>query len=262
MPVNPLTTRPSDVIFFIGIGETGVPRGKIGKYWDVLMSNLRSLIFKVLLPVLFLLPGGAFRLGAEEAGSPFSTPEFAEARKLIQEKKAECVMIRGRELDVKRGRGVMPLLEFHDRRPNAMKGAVIVDKVIGRAAAAVAISGGVRAVHGEIMSEDGKAYLEKHGIATNHGLLVPRILNADRSGLCPLEKSVEGIDDPDEKKRHLAKFNYLLNLRNIDDYHLLFDSVNSHSLIAENHVIHVCPVCGAKVDIVYPFRTDQYVSGI
>ena len=73
---------------------------------------------------------------------------------------------------------------------------------------------------------------------------------------------IEGIDDQDEKARHLAKFNYLRNLRNIDDYHILFDSVNSHSLIAENHVIHVCPVCGAKVDIVYPFRTDQYVSGI
>ena len=170
------------------------------------MSNIRSLIFKVLLPVLFLLPpGGAFRLGAEEGEAPFSTPEFAEARKLIREKKAECVMIRGKELDVKRGRGVMPLLEFHDRQPNVMKGAVIVDKVIGRAAAAVAISGGARAVHGEIMSEDGKAYLEKYGIATNHGLLVPRILNADRSGLCPLEKSVEGIDDPERALAALRK---------------------------------------------------------
>ena len=175
------------------------------------MSNTRSLIFKALLPLLFMLsPGGAFPLRAEEPTSPFSTPEFAEARKLVREGKAECVLIRGKALDVKRGRGVMPLLEFHDRQPNEMKGAVIVDKVIGRAAAAVAISGGVRAVHGEVMSEDGKAYLEKHGIPTNHGLLVPRILNADRSGLCPLEKSVEGIDDPERAlaalRRRIAEF--------------------------------------------------------
>ena len=171
------------------------------------MSTTRSPLFGALLPVLLtLLPSGVFLLRAEETPAEvFSSPEVAEARQLIRDGRAECVMIRDGRSHVKRGRGVMPLLEFHDSQPELLKGATLVDKVIGRAAAAVAISGGARAVHGEIMSEDGKEYLEKHGILTNHGLLVPRILNADRSGLCPLEKSVEGIDDPEQALAALRK---------------------------------------------------------
>ena len=122
---------------------------------------------------------------------------FEAARTLLLEGKAECVLIQdGEVVHAEKGRGVSPLLRLYKAHKNEMAGGFIVDKVIGRAAAAIAINGKVRKVHGEVMSEDGKAFLEKHGIETSHTLLVPRILNRDRSGLCPLEKSVEGCNDP------------------------------------------------------------------
>ena len=68
--------------------------------------------------------------------------------------------------------------------------------MVGRTAAAIAICGKARHVHGEVMSEDAVKFLQKHGITTSQTLLVPRILNRKRNGLCLLEQSVAGIDAP------------------------------------------------------------------
>ena len=46
------------------------------------------------------------------------------------------------------------------------------------------------------MSEDAQRFLKENGIPASCGLFVKRILNRRRTGLCPLEKSVEGITDP------------------------------------------------------------------
>ena len=126
----------------------------------------------------------------------FGSPGVAEAQRMIREKRAECVLVKRGMIESRRGRGVMPLLDFYDRSPKHLAGAVVVDKVIGRAAAMIALRGKARAVYGETMSEDALELLETHGVPAAFGQLVPRILNAKRDGLCPLEQSVAGIDDP------------------------------------------------------------------
>lgn len=80
-----------------------------------------------------------------------------------------------------------------------MADAVIVDKVVGRAAAAIAICGKARHVHGEVMSEDAAGVPEsaRHHFRL-HAAGALRILNRKRDGLCPLEQSVAGIDDPEQ----------------------------------------------------------------
>ena len=72
----------------------------------------------------------------------------------------------------------------------------MVDKVVGRAAACIAICGKASHVHGELMSEDAAEFLSDNGITYSYKQLVPRILNKSMDGLCPLEQSVEGITDP------------------------------------------------------------------
>lgn len=121
--------------------------------------------------------------------------KMEEAKKLIQDGKAECVLIKNDSIYQESGRGVSPLLVMYDGHKDVMQGATLVDKVIGRAAAAIAISGKVKHVHGELMSEDAVEFLNSNGITTSYTTLVHRILNRKRDGLCPLEQSVEGIDD-------------------------------------------------------------------
>ncbi len=129
-------------------------------------------------------------------GDAFGTAGVDEAKRMIAERRAECVLVKKGVLQARHGRGVMPLLDFYDQTPGKFSGTVVVDKVIGRAAAMIAIRGGARAVYGEVMSEDALELLGKHDVPAAYGQLVPRILNAKRDGLCPLEQSVAGIEDP------------------------------------------------------------------
>ena len=123
--------------------------------------------------------------------------ELAAARKMLQENKAACVLMKdGKIIMSENGRGVNPLLVIYDKRKGDMKDTVVVDKVIGRATAAIAICGKVKHVHAEVMSQEAVDFLKEYKITTSYTLLVSRILNRTRDGLCPMESTVLNITDP------------------------------------------------------------------
>ena len=123
---------------------------------------------------------------------------LAEASNLISAGRAGAVLVKdGVIVAVEpNGPGVKPILGLHDNRPDVLKGAWVVDKVVGRAAAAIAIDGGASRVHGLLMSETAKAFLGEKGIPATADQVVPQILNRAHDGLCPLEDSVQKLDDP------------------------------------------------------------------
>ena len=123
---------------------------------------------------------------------------LAEAARLIREGRAGAVLVKdGVIVAVEpNGPGVKPLLRLHDLRADVMKGAWVVDKVVGRAAAAIAIDGGATRVHGLVMSETAKTLLGAHGVPASADETIPQVLNRTRDGLCPLEDAVKGLDVP------------------------------------------------------------------
>ncbi len=136
----------------------------------------------------------------------FRGDAVSQAKSMIDSGKAECVIVKdGRIVVTERGRGVSPLLNVHDRHADEMRGGIVVDKVIGRAAAFIAVSGGASHVYGRIMSEDAVVLLKKNSITVSYGTLVPRILNYKRDGLCPLEQSVIGLENAPEALEALRK---------------------------------------------------------
>ena len=102
------------------------------------------------------------------------------------------------------GRGVKPLLRILDA--GRLPGTVLVDKVVGRAAAAICLVGGVRRVHALLMGEDAAALLRANGVSVTAEKTVPRILNRDQSAPCPLEKTVEGLTEPAKMVKALRAF--------------------------------------------------------
>ena len=94
------------------------------------------------------------------------------------------------------GRGIGPLLEMLDA--GSLQGSFVADKVIGRAAAAICVLGGVRRVYAALMSADAADYLKSHDVAYAADKTVEKILNRDRSDRCPMEKSVDGKSDAAE----------------------------------------------------------------
>lgn len=102
------------------------------------------------------------------------------------------------------GHGVLPLLSLLDG--GKLREALVVDKVIGRAAAAICIVGGARQVHGLLMSEEAKDFLATNGVRATADRVVPKILNHDMSASCPMEASVSGETDPQKMVSALRDF--------------------------------------------------------
>lgn len=121
----------------------------------------------------------------------------ASAKRDIQQGKASCVLIqKGIISYTGTGKGIAPLLKVYNEDAFKMKDAVLVDKVIGKAAAMIALSGGVKQVHTEIICDSAYDLLVKEGVLVTFKIRVENILNNRRDDLCPMEKIVKDVSDP------------------------------------------------------------------
>lgn len=96
------------------------------------------------------------------------------------------------------GRGVKPLLDALAADPKAFEGVVAMDKVIGRAAAAIYIVGKADTVIAPVMSVGAKELLERHGVKAVTENPVPYIINRRRDGMCPMDKATMDLENPEE----------------------------------------------------------------
>ena len=94
------------------------------------------------------------------------------------------------------GRGIGPLLALLDAQK--LRGAVVCDKVVGRAAAAICVAGGAQKVCADLMSAPAAAFLKARGVPSKATRIVPQIDNRDRTGPCPMEDAVRNLEDPAE----------------------------------------------------------------
>lgn len=123
--------------------------------------------------------------------------DLEQAKVILTGKKASFVLLKqGMEPQQSDAIGIKPLMVFLRENKSAFKDGVIADKVIGKAAALMAVLGGASAVYGAVMSEAAKQVLENNHIYYEFGRLVPYIENRTRTGRCPMETAVWEIDDP------------------------------------------------------------------
>ena len=137
---------------------------------------------------------------------PFDEGDLlAEMAGLVRRGEAAAVTARDGVIQARAsGRGVLPLLKLLD--DGHLRHALVVDKVIGRAAAAVCLVGRARRVHGLLMSEEAKSLLAAHNVPATADRLVPKILNRDQSASCPLEARVAQEADPQKMVAALRAF--------------------------------------------------------
>ena len=128
-----------------------------------------------------------------------SSAIIEEALRLITTGEANCVAVHEDAIIYTAcGRGVSPLLALCTDAPEKLRGAFVLDSVIGKAAAVILILGGARRVYGKIMSTAARDYLAAHDIPAEYGSLAENITNRSGDGLCPMERSVLDIRDPAE----------------------------------------------------------------
>ena len=92
---------------------------------------------------------------------------------------------------------LLPLMEYLGRFTPEHSGVVIFDKIIGNAAALLAVKAQCREAFSPLGSELAARTLEKYGIAYHFTRTVPTIQRADGEDMCPMEKLSTG-KGPDE----------------------------------------------------------------
>lgn len=144
---------------------------------------------------LLLVPSVVFTVASVKAASKKNALD--SAKNLIARKKASCVVIKdGKIVNTECERGIAPVIAMYEA--GLFEGAVVVDKVIGKAAAQIMTLGGVKHCYGITMSKSAVEYLEKNSIFVEYETLAEYIVNRSGDGMCPMEKAVENIEDPSE----------------------------------------------------------------
>ena len=116
----------------------------------------------------------------------------SEMRTLLREGKTFVVAKNGVIVFQSEAHLTAPIDEALASDPELLRGAVVMDKVVGKAAAKKHIAAGVRRLFTCVCAEKAKAMLEKAGVEVTADEIVPKILNRDRTGECPLDAAVSG----------------------------------------------------------------------
>ena len=118
------------------------------------------------------------------------------AKKLLGEGGYTCVLCKGEYRFDSSQRGVKPLLTLIDAGETP-KGFSAADKVVGRAAAYLYVLLGAGQVYAHVMSDTAVEVFEKYAVSYSYNERVKTIFNRTLTGLCPMESSVLGIDEPE-----------------------------------------------------------------
>lgn len=109
-----------------------------------------------------------------------------------------CTVIQGNQTYVSDLPGLRPLMNWLHQSPEIFEGSYVIDKVVGKASAMLLTYGGARKIHGKLMSRPADEFLTAHGIEHTYDVLTDYILNQDQSDMCPMEKRVKDLKEPEE----------------------------------------------------------------
>lgn len=167
--------------------------------WTAIVAGVPGSVIQLILIPVILFALRKYRLLGMGEPPASADDSFRAAQALLEKGTYSCIVLQdGQMVHQGNGRGVAPLLHLYLDHPERMQGAVVLDKIIGKAAAMILVLGGVSKVHGVTMSMAAKEYLIKHGIAVSYDRLIDVIANRSRDGICSIERSVLDLEDPVE----------------------------------------------------------------
>ena len=102
-------------------------------------------------------------------------------------------------------KGIRPHLKAIDKLGEKLEGSLMVDKILGRAAAFLVVYSRAAEAMAMIVSTPGKMVMEKYSLKFSYREEVPHIKLENGVIYCPFERMVQDIDDPDEAYRAIVE---------------------------------------------------------
>ncbi len=121
----------------------------------------------------------------------------------LEEKDASLVVLyRNDEIKEYYNKRVIDIVNIIKIDKNALSGACVADKIIGKTAASLLAISGVKEIYAGKLSKFAIPVLEKYNIKYSYGEIIEYVINNDKTGMCPMEN----------------KFKYEENIQVIYDY--------------------------------------------
>lgn len=95
-------------------------------------------------------------------------------------------------------RGVADLYQLYTTTPASLANAFVVDKVVGKGAAAIMAVAGIDAVYADVISKPALALLRGAGIDADCKETPDNIINRARTGICPVEALCANVASPSD----------------------------------------------------------------
>ncbi len=118
--------------------------------------------------------------------------------RLKQKNLALAIAKKGRVVFETSSHGIGGLLEAIEELGDEMRGSSVADKVVGKAAALLCVYAGVVAVFAATASDKGIQALRDNSTLCRFENRVQHILGSKRRDICPFEKLVIDISNPEE----------------------------------------------------------------
>jgi len=124
--------------------------------------------------------------------------DLEKARELLHDGNyGKCVLYSGEIFHTSNGQGISPMLEFLTAGLE-LKGFSAADTVAGKATALLFAYAGVSALYADVMSKSAVDVLRRFGIRFVYEELTEQINNRTGDDMCPMERAVMNIDEPEE----------------------------------------------------------------
>lgn len=119
------------------------------------------------------------------------------AKELLNTSKYTCVLCKGNIVHTSTQTGIAPLVELLAAGVK-LRGFSAADRIVGKAVALLFVLGGIEKIYSPTMSETAAEVFLRYGIWAEYTNLVPKIINRNGTGSCPMEQAVSNIDDPSQ----------------------------------------------------------------
>lgn len=123
--------------------------------------------------------------------------DINHAKYILEDRNASVVFCRGEQMIILDGKGIKPLLELM-KKQIALSEYSVADKIVGKAAALLFIKMKVSSVYGSVMSVKARDIFLHYYIPFFYKTLTKEIINRRGDDICPMEKAVENVNDPEK----------------------------------------------------------------
>ena len=105
-----------------------------------------------------------------------------------------CVLVKEDKIILSQEKGIAPILNLLNAGEN-LENFTLADRIVGKAVALLVVYAKIREVYAEVLSEKGKAVLIKYNVKFSYKTLTEKIINWKGNDICPMEKTVDNIED-------------------------------------------------------------------